>query len=346
MDSPRIGILGGYGRVGDAMVRLLLEHTDVRLVIAGRNPRRARETAQQWNQHYPGERVCGVFADASCARSLWEAFEGMHLLVVAAPVASHTETVARAALRLDCDYLDVVFSTRKHRILRALAESIAQAGRTFITDSGYHPGLPALLVRYAGSQLEPLEAANVFCVISPQGGFPLSGSLYEFTQELSRLQCMAYRGGQWHRATGLGLSEMRQADFGFGTRPCVPMMLEELRALPQMLPSLRETAFYMAGFNWFVGWVVMPLILLGGRLAPRRTRKPLAYLLHWGTRLYANPPYGTVTRLEACGWRDCERQRLSVQVYHPAPHALTAIAVVAGILQYLRGHARKPGLVV
>jgi len=85
---------------------------------------------------------------------------------------------------------------------------------------------------------------------------------------------------------------MRQADFGFGfgMRPRVPMMLEELRALPQMCPSLRETAFYMAGFNWFVDWVVMPLILLGGRLAPRWTRKPLAYLLHWGTRLYANPP--------------------------------------------------------
>jgi len=33
-----------------------------------------------------------------------------------------------------------------------------------------------------------------------------------------------------------------------------------------------------------------------------------------------------------------------VQVYHPDPYALTAIAVVAGILQYLRGHARKPGL--
>ncbi|MER3474916.1 MAG: hypothetical protein C4335_13040 [Armatimonadota bacterium] len=142
MDSPRIGILGGYGRVGDAMVRLLLEHTDARLVIAGRNPRRARETAQQWNLQCPGERVCGVFADASCAHSLWEAFEGMHLLVVAAPVASHTETVARAALRLDCDYLDVVFSTRKHRILRALAGSIAQAGRTFITDAGYPRGFP------------------------------------------------------------------------------------------------------------------------------------------------------------------------------------------------------------
>lgn len=239
-----------------------------------------------------------------------------------------------------------MFSAKKLRALRALESSIAQAGRTFVTEAGCLPGLPALLVRYAASQIESLETANVYCVISPQGGFPLSGALYEFTQGLARLQCAAYRDGQWHKATGLGLSEMRQADFGFGfgMRPCVPMMLEEMHALPQLFPSLRETAFYLAGFNWFVDWVVMPLIVLGGRAAPRLTRKPLAHLLHWGTRMATNPPYGAVIRLEACGWNECERQRLAVQMYHPDPYVLTAMATVAGILQYLRGHARKPGL--
>ncbi len=344
MDTPRIGILGGYGYTGKSLVRLLLEHTDARLIIAGRNPQRARAMAQEWNQQFAGGRVCGVYADASCAHSLWEAFEGVDLLVVAAPVARHTETVARAALRIDCDYLDIVFSARKLRTLHALTEDIVRAGRTFITDAGYHPGLPALLVRYAASLLDNVEAANVFSVINPQGGFPLTGSLQEFVQELSRLQCVAYRDGQWHRATGLGLSEMRQADFGFGfgMRSCVPMMLEEMRTLPQMFPALRETAFYVAGFNWFVDWIVMPLLFLGGRTAPRWTRQPLAYLLHWGTRLYANPPYGAVIKMEACGWNGCERQRLSVQLYHPDPYILTATA--AGILQYLRGRARKPGL--
>lgn len=346
MDTPRIGVLGGYGYTGSPLVRLLLEHTGARLIVAGRNPRRAKETAQRWNQQFPGERVCGVYADASCPHSLWEAFEGVDLLVVAAPVARYIETVARAALRVDCDYLDIVFSTKKWKVLRALESSIAQVGRTFITDAGYSPGLPALLVRYAGCQLSRLEAANVFSVVNPQGGFPLSGALYEFADELARLQCMAFRDGKWHRSTGLGPSEVRQTDFGFGfgARSCVPMMLEEMRVLPESFPSLRETAFYMAGFNWFVDWVVMPLMMLGGRVAPRLMRKPLAHLLHWGTRMATHPPYGTVIRLEACGWNGCERQRLSVQMYHPDPYVFTAIATVAGILQYLRGHARKPGL--
>lgn len=346
MDTPRIGILGGYGRTGNPLARLLLEHTDARLIIAGRNPRRAKEVAQRWNQQFRGERVCGVYADASCPHSLWEAFEGVDLLVVAAPVAWHTETVARAALRIDCDYLDVMFSAKKLRALRALESSIAQAGRTFITEAGCLPGLPALLVRYAASQIESLETANVYCVISPHGGFPLSGALSEFTQGLARFQCMAYRDGQWHKATGLGLSEVRAADFGFGfgIRPCVPMMLEEMRALPQLFPSLCETAFYVAGFNWFVDWVVMPLVILGGRVAPRTLHRPLAYLLHWGTRLASNPPDGTGIRLEACGWNGCERHRLSVQLYHPDSYEFTAIAAAVGILQYLRGRARKPGL--
>lgn len=175
MDTPKIGVLGGYGYTGSLLVRLLLEHTGARLVVAGRNPRRAKEAAGRWNQQFPGERVCGVYADASCAHSLWEAFEGVDLLVVAAPVVRYVETVARAALRVDCDYLDILLSTKKLRVLRALENSIVQAGRTFITEAGYTPGLPALLVRYAGCQLSQLEVANVFSVVNPQGGFPLGG---------------------------------------------------------------------------------------------------------------------------------------------------------------------------
>lgn len=346
MATPTIGILGGYGYTGTPLVRLLLKHTDAHIVIAGRKPQRAREAAQTWNQEFPGQRVCGVYADAACSHSLWEAFDGIDLLVVAAPLGRHTETVARAALRLGCDYLDIVFSSRKLKTLQGLAGDITRAGRTFITDAGYHPGLPALLVRYAGTRFERLDVANVWSAFGNQGGYPLTDSLYEFVEELSRFQCMAYRDGHWHRATGLGLGEMRQTEFGFGfgVRSCAPMMLEEIRALPQMLPSLQETAFYIAGSNWLVDWVVMPVMLLAGKVAPRLTRKPLAYLLHWATRCCAHPPYGAVLKLEACGRNGDRREQMRLQLYHHDPYALTAVGTAVCVLQYLEGLARRPGL--
>lgn len=346
MDPPKVGILGGYGYTGNPLVRLLLEHTDTSLVIAGRNPQRAKEAAQGWNQQFDGERVRGVYADASVSQSLWEAFDGVDLLVVAAPVGRYIGKVARAALRIGCNYLDIVFSTRKLKVLHGMAGDIARSGRTFVTDAGYHPGLPALLVRYAGSCFDRVEAANVWSVISFQGGYPLTESLYEFVEELAGFQCMAYRDGQWHRATGLGLSEMRQTDFGFGfgIRSCVPMMLEEMRALPELLPSLRETGFYMAGFNWLVDWVVMPVMLLGSRIAPRLTRKSSAYLLHWATRCCSNPPFGVVLKLESCGQIGGERFRMSVGLFHTDPYLLTAAATVACVMQLLRAERTPCGL--
>lgn len=151
MDTPRIGVLGGYGYTGSLLVRLLWEHTGARLVIAGRNPRRAKEAAQRWNQQFVGERVCSVYADASCLHSLWEAFGGvdllwLHLLLPDTRNRRSRRTTCR------CDYLDILYSPKKWRVLYAIESTIAQVGRTFITDAGYSPGLPALLVRYAGAR--------------------------------------------------------------------------------------------------------------------------------------------------------------------------------------------------
>ncbi|GBC96702.1 Lysine 6-dehydrogenase [bacterium HR16] len=346
MDTPTIGILGGYGGTGKHIVRLLLEYTDAHLVIAGRQILRARQFAKECNEQTGKERVCATYAHAADPESVMHAFDGAQLLIVASPTGRFTEETATAALEAGCDWLDIQYHTPKLAVLNRLAQRIEEAGRCFVTDAGLHPGLPALLVRYAASCLDVLEAANVSAVFNLQGGFPRTPSLYEFTRELMRSRCGVYRDGQWRFFSGLGAGETRQADFGFGfgMRLCAPVMLEEMQALPEMFPALRETGFYIAGFNWFVDWVVMPLLWLSGRVAPRLWVKPMAQLLYWGTRLYANPPYGAVVKLEACGWQDGRRQVLSLQLYHPDPYLFTAIAAVAGVLQYLRGHGRRAGL--
>ena len=52
-----IVILGGYGNTGREVARLLLEHSDARLVLAGRNGERVAQAATEWNGRYPGQRV-------------------------------------------------------------------------------------------------------------------------------------------------------------------------------------------------------------------------------------------------------------------------------------------------
>ena len=83
----------------------------------------------------------------------------------------------------------------------------------------------------------------------------------------------------------------------FGRRACIAMTLGEMDALPDLIPSLRETGFFVGGFNPVSDWLVSPLVMVGLRLAPRRLLRPLARLQFWSMARFARPPYGTVLQL-------------------------------------------------
>jgi len=79
-------------------------------------------------------------------------------------------------------------------------------------------------------------------------------------------------------------SDRLPVDFGpdLGRRYCYPLMLEEMRALPQMFPSISHAGFYMAGVNWITDWLITPVIMGSLLLWPRRAVRPMAKLLWWG----------------------------------------------------------------
>ena len=60
MGSKTFLILGGYGNVGRLLARLLLQETDVRLVLAGRAIKQAEAVAAQFNSLFPGNRVAAI----------------------------------------------------------------------------------------------------------------------------------------------------------------------------------------------------------------------------------------------------------------------------------------------
>jgi saccharopine dehydrogenase (NAD+, L-lysine-forming) len=143
-----------------------------------------------------------------------------------------------------------------------------------------------------------------------------------------------------------GMMEALSMDFGreFGKQYCAPMFLEEMRAIPEMYPSLNETGFYVGGFNWFVDWLVLPLATIGLKLWPQRALKPMGKLMKWGVNTFSKPPYGTLLRVEASGKVDNKIKAMAVTIYHRDGYLFTAIPVVACLLQYLDGSIKKPGL--
>jgi len=346
MDTRTIVILGGYGNTGRALARLLLDHSDFHLVLAGRDAGKAEREAARWDATYPG-RTRGAAADAADGGSLRRLFHGADFVVVASSTSPHARTVVEAALAAGVDLMDPQFSRAKLTVLRELAPRIESAGRCVITDGGFHPGMPALLVRYAAGRLEQLRSARVGSVIQIDWrGLSFSpGTLDELVEELRDFQMMHYRQGGWR---GMGwLESLRPVwmnfDHGFGRRTTAPMFLEEMRPLPDLIPGLEETGFFVGGFNWFVDYIVMPAGLVWLRLSPRSGRA-VGRVLEWALRRFSRPPFGTLLRLEAHGVRGGVASDLVVNVYHRDGYVLTAAPMAACLLQVLDGSARRPGL--
>jgi saccharopine dehydrogenase (NAD+, L-lysine-forming) len=122
------------------------------------------------------------------------------------------------------------------------------------------------------------------------------------------------------------------------------MFLEEMRAIPELYPEIQETGFSVGGFNWFVDWLLMPIIMVVLKLSPHKAKRPMGRLLFWGLRTFSKPPYGTLLKIEAQGQVDGIREKRQLILHHEDGYLFTAIPAAACLLQYLDGSIRKPGL--
>ena len=348
MESKTIMILGGYGNTGRALARLLLQESDARLVLAGRNMDKAKQLADELNRTYKGDMVRGMRVDASDMASLRQAFHGIDFVVVASSTVQYTRQVAEAALEARVGYLDVQYSTQKIAFLKSMADETQHSGCCFITDGGFHPGLPAFLVRYVAQSFDRLETARMGSMIKENWKSleVEDTTVYELLELMNDFEMSTFKAGVWKKASLFGMSDFLRMDFGdvFKKQYCAPMMLEEMRALPAMYPTLKETGFYVGSFNWFVDWVIMPVALVAMKISPRTAIRPMARWMHWGLKVFSKPPYGTLLKVEATGEKDGQSELVQIIIAHPDGYLFTAIPVAACLLQYLDGSLARPGL--
>jgi saccharopine dehydrogenase (NAD+, L-lysine-forming) len=172
------------------------------------------------------------------------------------------------------------------------------------------------------------------------GNLPYTEAVDELMEGFVNYQAQVYRNGAW---TSPKSWDMRKFDFGegIGVKTCYSMFFEELRCLPEMYPTLKDTGFYISGSNPLADLLITPVVMLGLRLAPKRGIRPLGKLMWWAMNR-SKPPYRVVLKVEATGQLDGRRARVEASVEHEDGYELTAIPVVALLMQYDR--IRKPGL--
>lgn len=329
-------ILGGYGYTGKLLTKHLLQQTRHKVIVAGRHIEQAQALVDELNDARASARSC----DAGDSTSLRQALRGVDFLLVAAPTTHQTGTAVRAALDAGIDYLDVQFSQQKIDILKAHAGEIKRRGLCFVTEAGFHPGLPSALIRYAASKMDKVQSALTAGFLNMRS-LPYTEAVDELMEGFVHYQAQVYKDSAWTKPNAW---QMRKFDFGpeFGKRDCYSMFFEELRRIPRMYPSLKEAGFYISGTNWLTDLIITPIILLGLAIAPKRGLRPLGKLMWWSMMRASRPPYRVVLVVEARGVKKHKPIQVRARVEHEDGYELTAIPVVAFLKQYAK--VRSAGL--
>jgi saccharopine dehydrogenase (NAD+, L-lysine-forming) len=348
MAKKTVLILGGYGNTGRLIARYLLEQSDTNVILAGRNKNNADTLANEFNLLYEGDRVKSIELDASHLPALFKALQNISLLLVASSTAEFAGTIAQACLSARVDYFDVQYSTKKVRALRALSNEIRNSGCCFITEGGFHPGLPAALIRYGASKFDKIHKANVASVIKMDwSSLQFSdATIIEMAGEFSEFSTEFFQHGRWKKGRMDIVMDTIKMDFGppFGHQVSIPMFLEELRNIPAMFPTLTDFGFFVGGFNFITDYILMPMMMAMIKIAPRKGLESGGRLLLWGLRNFSRPPFGIRLKLEAEGLMKGAPKQLEIILSHEDGYFFTAIPAVAAVLQLLDGSIRKPGL--
>ncbi|AQS66746.1 saccharopine dehydrogenase NADP-binding domain-containing protein [Streptomyces pactum] len=188
-DKTAVGVLGGYGAVGGAVVRRLHRAGAGPLLVAGRDADRAAALVTGLPEG--GSDAAALAVDLTDPDSLDRFTAGCRLVVnCAGPSYRVLDLVARAALRNGADYVDAAGDDPVRDLLSAGqgAERWAAAGRVAVLSAGALPGLSSLLPRalaarataavaldaYVGgvAPLTPAAAGDVLLGRGPEHGTP------------------------------------------------------------------------------------------------------------------------------------------------------------------------------
>ncbi len=341
-------ILGGYGYTGSQIASFLLSRSDCNIVVAGRNETKALALASKLNQEFSADRVEGLALDVSDIETLRKVLSKIDMVVNAGPLFSPEifQKLVEIVIESKCDWVDVQFDPRQVVTLEGYLPKIEEAGLTFATQAGFHPGIPAAMVKLADKYYDELEVATVSSIIRPEGGFKYSQGVPELIDMFKSYTAHYWENKEWKTFTGSNSSDYKKIefDYGFGSAKTLPLELEEMFDLPTQIPTLKSTGFWIAGFGFVADFVVAPIIMIGIRVAPWIKYETWGKLLCASTKLFPKSPFGTVVQLECEGILKEKRVSAKMSIFGDDEYKLTAVPTVALIEQILDASIKRPGL--
>jgi hypothetical protein len=330
-------LLGGYGAVGSAIARTLLDQsTTARVIIAGRTAEKARVACGHLNAEFAGngERATPLTADASDSSSL-SSCPKFDVLVNATTMRAVEGVIT--LMRFSASKRSHYFDLRGVVGLEtAIAKAVGDVQPVVLMGGGFCPGAIAPLLKYSASKLAGLggscSQAHMYIAATA-----LPSQAEEAIEAMmSGVRLEDYHHGKWQPATPSQSTFVRKMDFGDGkVRTTTPVGMAEVTELPTEL-SLDHCSVRFAS-SQDGGLMCAAIAVLCCAPCVGLQEGVAKHLRAAMQRQQAKEPYLCTCVCEATGVdREGKPRRVVLSMSHPAgPAAMAAHCAVAQLTQIL-----------
>jgi saccharopine dehydrogenase (NAD+, L-lysine forming) len=162
--SKKILIVGGYGEVGRLISAWLAEDYGERLVIAGRNARKAAQLADEI-----GKGAGSLALDADNPATLAKSVDDVELVINC--VDAREPHLARLAATNGMAYLDITAHVPFWRQVLALGEEARHSGARLLLGAGLIPGIANVMARAGAELTGQVESIRTALLLTIGDGF-------------------------------------------------------------------------------------------------------------------------------------------------------------------------------
>lgn len=163
---PAVLVLGAYGLAGEAITKGLIQFTDARIMVAGRNS----EKLQQLVNTVGSARITSRLFDVFNQPALKKACDETDLVINAiGPVSISGLEIARAVSDSGTPLIDLAVEQIHYQRLQQIEPSVKNHHTIIIPAAGLAPGFATLLMKHAIEKLSEIETMEMFYV---QGRIP------------------------------------------------------------------------------------------------------------------------------------------------------------------------------
>ncbi|MES2120349.1 MAG: saccharopine dehydrogenase NADP-binding domain-containing protein [Pseudomonadota bacterium] len=254
----RVLIIGGYGNFGSYIARALASDPNISLLIGGRSKDKADAFAGRLGANNPAT-GCAVDIDRNLDDQL-RSIRPDIVIHTTGPFQGQDHRVARAAIVVGADYLDLADARRFVATIGELDEDAKNAGVAVLSGASSVPCLTAAFIDHYQSQFGRLEGAD-YGIAAAQATNRGLGTAAAILSYVGKPFTILGKGKRERVFGWQGLHAVRYPELGL--RLFGYCDIPDLELFPTRYPDLRELRF-VAGHEvkllhigtWLLSWVV------------------------------------------------------------------------------------------